>query len=479
MTQDATGAAASSGRKWAAAAVLLLANFMNLVDITIVNVALPSMQAELDAPPNLIEWIVAGYTFSFALLLLPSGRMGDLVGRRRLFVGGIVLFTAASLACGLAPGIGTLVAARVAQGVGAAIMTPQTLALVPTLFPPAQRGAAFGLFALTAGLASVAGPILGGLLIGADIMGLTWRPIFLVNIPLGALALIGAFLFVPETEGNRRLGIDIVGIVLAALAMLAVLVPLVEAPSLGWRTWMWPMVIAAGPLAWAFLAWQRRQEARGAPQLLPMRLARSGPFLSGGTLNAILFSAVPAYFFTMALYLQSGYGLSALQSGLTTTPFPLGVLLASATTGWFGSRWVRPRVMGGGLLICVGFVGQAWAIAGMGDEISWLRMAPWFFLGGFGLGNTVSPLFQVALSAADDDDAGSASGAVQAIRQVGIAFGIAIMGGIFFAILGGAPVGDAGAYRSAMLGAISYASLVALVVALTPLFTPVRIVEKG
>ncbi len=469
----------ASRRKWAAAAVLLLANFMNLIDITIVNVALPSMQEELSAPPNLIEWIVAGYTFSFALLLLPAGRMGDLYGRRRMFVAGIVIFTAASLVCGLAPSVGTLVGARVVQGMGAAIMTPQTLALVPRLFPPEQRGAAFGLFALTAGLASVTGPIVGGLLIGADLFGLTWRPIFLVNIPLGIAALVGAFLFVPRAEGDARLGTDGIGIILAGLAMLAVLVPLIEAPALGWQAWMIAPILAAFPLGWGFLHWQRRQEARDRPQLLPMRLARSGPFLTGGLLGAVLFSAAPAYFFTIALYLQSGYGLTPLQSGLTTTPFPLGVLVASATTGWFGSRWMRGRVVGGGLLFAAGFVGQGWAVMGMGDEISWLRMAPWFFLGGLGLGNIVSPLYQIALAAAGDSDTGSASGAVQAIRQVGIAFGVAIMGGLFFTILGDAAQGDQAAYRAAMLGAIAYACLVALTIVATPFFAPMQLTEKG
>ncbi|OOY25603.1 hypothetical protein BMI91_04140 [Thioclava sediminum] len=465
----------SPARRWAAAAVLLLANFMNLIDITIVNVALPSMKNELAAPPNLIEWIVAGYTFSFAILLLPAGRMGDLLGRRKLFVSGIALFTAASLVCGIAPGIGTLVSARIVQGVGAAIMTPQTLALVPRLFPPEQRGAAFGLFALTAGLASVAGPIVGGVLLTADIYGLGWRPIFLVNIPLGIAAFIAALMLVPKGEGNRKLGIDKVGIAIAAVATLALLFPLVEAPSIGWQVWMYPMVIAAPILGWVFIRWQRHQEERNAPQLLPMRLLRSGSFLSGSLLNAALFTAVPSYFFTMALYLQAGYGLTPLQSGLTTTPFPLGVLLASATTGWFGSRWVRWRVMGGGILIATGFAGQLWAIWTMGDTISWWRMAPWFFFGGFGLGNTVSPLFQVSLSAADSNDSGSASGAVQAIRQVGISFGIAIMGGIFFGMLGGAEPGDHEAYRGAMMSAIGYAMVIASVVILTPWFTPMKI----
>lgn len=469
----------TSRHRWAAVTILLLANFVNLIDITIVNVALPTLQEELQAPPNLIEWIVAGYTFPFALLLLPAGRLGDLYGRRRLFMTGMIIFTTASLVCGLAPGIGTLVAARVAQGIGAALMTPQTLAFVPALFPPEQRGTAFGLFALTAGLAAVTGPVLGGFLIGADIAGLTWRPIFLVNIPIGLIALTGALLFVPKGEGNSKLGIDCVGVGLAAIALLALLIPLVEAPVVGWQPWMWPLVLAFPPLSYGFFRWQMRQEALGQPQLLPMRLTRSGPFLAGGLLNGVLFSAIPSYFFCIALYLQAGHGLTALQSGLTTIPFPIGILFASATTSFFGSRWVKWRVMGGGTLLGIGFLGQAWAVYGMGSTIDWWQMAPWFLIGGFGLGNTVSPLFQVALSSAGETDSGSASGAVQAIRQIGVAFGIAIMGGIFFMTLGDASQGDSAAYRLAMLAALAWAGLVALAVALTPLFTPMQIAENS
>ncbi len=317
------------------------------------------------------------------------------------------------------------------------------------------------------------------MLINSDIMGLTWRPIFLVNIPLGVIAMIGALTLLPKDNGNRKLGIDALGIVLAALTMLALLVPLIEAPTIGWQLWMAPMMLASVPLFWGFIRWQKHQEARQAPQLLPMRLARSGPFLTGSILNAVLFSAVPSFFFTIALYLQSGYGLSPLQSGLTTTPFPVGILFASAATAWFGSRWLRWRVAGGGALLATGFVGQAWIVWGLGTQISWWDLAPWLFICGFGLGNTVSPLFQVALSAADNNDSGSASGAVQAIRQLGVAFGIAIVGGIFFGILGDAAIGDQAAYRSAMMGSIGYAALVAVVLILTPFFTPLGLSDHS
>ena len=451
-------------RAWMAMAVLLTGNFMNLVDVTIVNVALPTLEQELDAAPNLIEWIVAAYTFAFALLLLPAGRAGDLFGRRRMFLAGITVFTVASALSGLAPNIEMLVLARAVQGAGGALMTPQTLALVPALFPPEKRGAVFGLFALAAGLASVSGPILGGLLIGADIGGLSWRPIFLVNIPVGALAILGALRYVPATGGQRDIGIDWTGIALGGLAVLAVLGPLIEAPAIGWRGWMTASVIAAPLLAWGFFRWELRQEARGRPQLLPMRLARQASFRTGTILAAILFSCIPGFFLIVALYLQAGYGLTPLMSGLTTTPFSVGVLVASPVASRLGDRYLARRVAAGCACLAVGLLGIEYAIATMGDQIRWLATAPWFLIGGFGLGTTVSPLFQVALRAADNRDSGSASGAVQSLQQVGSSFGVAIMGGIFFTTLGAARPGDAPVYADAAGRGIWYA--VAAVVAI-------------
>ena len=200
---DGTPQPAVYAGRWIAMAVLLLAGFMNLVDVSIVNVALPSLQHAFDASDSQIEWVVAAYVLVLALGLLPFGRLGDIVGRRRMFVAGVAVFTLGSAICGLAPSMGALVAARVVQGIGGAMMTPQTLAIVPALFPPHERGKAFSLFGLTAGLATVAGPLLGGLLIDADLFGLGWRPIFLVNVPIGLLAVILALYYVPELPGRR------------------------------------------------------------------------------------------------------------------------------------------------------------------------------------------------------------------------------------------------------------------------------------
>ena len=442
--------------RWAAFAVLLAASFMNVMDVTIVNVAMPTLKADFDASPNKIEWVVATYVFVFAVLLLPCGRLGDIIGRRKMFVWGVSLFTLASGLCGLAWSIDALIGARVLQGVGAAMMSPQAMALIPSLFPPKERGSAFSYFALAAGLASVSGPIIGGLLISGNILGLDWRPIFLVNVPVGIVTVLLALRLVPSVPGNRNIGFDGIGIILAGLALFAILLPLVEAPGIGWQLWMWPFVIAAPLLAVGFVRWQQRQAKQNRPQLIPMVLLKRKSFLSGSFLVGLLFSGVPGFFLVMAIYLQDGFGLSPLWSGLTVTPFSIGILLASPVSNWLGDHYLRARVIIGALILALAQVVLHFEVLAITDSYSWFAFAPILFCAGFGLGSTAGPLFQIALSGASGADTGSASGASRAIQQVGSAFGIAIMGGIFFSSLGDASPGAHEAYSSAMVAALYY-----------------------
>ena len=471
-TASETSEPALYPKRHVAIAILLMANFMNLVDVTIVNVALPTLHDELGATPNMIEWIIAGYTFAFALFLLPAGRMGDIFGRRRLFLVGVTVFTAASALCGFSPSVEWLVGARLVQGMGGALMAPQTLAIVPALFPPEERGGVYAYFALTAGLASVTGPIVGGLLIGADILGMSWRPIFLVNIPIGIAAFAGALWVVPAIRGKRSLGIDIVGIPLAALTILALLVPLIEIAALGWRWWMGALFVAAPLLGWLFVRWQGRQERVGGPQLLPMRLLRERAFLTGSILAGVLFSAIPGFFLVFAMYVQSGFGLTPLQSGLMTIPFPLGLIAASPISNRLGDRYLRARVICGSVCIALGFLGIRFAIGQMPDTIHWLYTAPFFALAGIGMGNTVSPLFQTALSTVKGDDSGSASGAVQSFQRLGNSFGVALVGGLFFMALGNAAAGDKAAYAEAARTATLYPLAGLLLIAVFALLRP-------
>ena len=235
-------AADAHPRRWSALATLLLAGFMNLIDVTIVNVALPRLQTSLGATSTEIEWVVAAYVLAFALGLLPFGRLGDMIGRKRVFLIGIGLFTLFSAFCGLAPSMETLIAARVLQGLAGAMMMPQVLAIAQVIFPPRERGLAFSLFGLSAGLASVAGPLAGGLLIGADLFGLDWRPIFLVNIPVGIFAILAGRALIPALPPHPNLTVDFGGVAIAGLSILLLVFPLIEGHGFGWPAWTFVMI---------------------------------------------------------------------------------------------------------------------------------------------------------------------------------------------------------------------------------------------
>ncbi|MFQ1699011.1 MFS transporter [Loktanella agnita] len=421
--------------RWIAVLVLLVASFMNLIDVTIVNVALPSMEAAFNATEAQIEWVVAAYILVFALCLLPAGRAGDSYGRRNVFMVGVTVFTAGSAFCGLAQSIDMLVLARIIQAIGGAMMIPQTLALVPALFPPAERGAVFALFGLSAGLASVAGPLLGGVLIGADLWGLDWRPIFLVNIPVGIIAVLLALRFVPQVPPSDGAKHDPIGVLLAGGALLLVIFPLIEGRLLGWPFWCFAMMVASVPVAVLFVRWQWRQAAAGRPQLLSADLLENRAYVLGIFLTALLFSGMPGFFLITALFLQNGFGLTPLQSGLTTVPFSLGVLGASFVAGRLGNRWLRLRISVGAGMIASGMA-SLWIVTAMVGEtvVSW-HFLPSLLFCGLGLATAISPLFNTVLASVTGENSGAASGALQAFQQVGGALGVAIVGQLFFSRL--------------------------------------------
>ena len=453
MTADA--GAKPDPRRWAAMYTILMTNFMNLMDVTIVNVALPSIQRDLGISDSGLEWIVAGFILTFALGLLPMGRTGDIFGRKRLFLIGVAGFTGASLLCGLAPSGGFLIAARVMQGASAAIMSPQTLAITQELFDADERGSAFALFGLTASLAAVSGPAIGGLLIAADIMGAGWRPIFLINLPIGLLALwLGARL-IPDIPGRGELRQDWVGIVLATLALFCLIFPMVEGRTFGWPAWVFAMLCAAPVLAAAFALWERRQARAALPELLPVALMTNRAYVTGLVMTMALFSTMPAFFFTFALFLQKGFGFTPLHSGLTTMPFPVGIFAASLISTRLGARWPVPRIFAGLVLVFMAFVG-VWAVVRQsGDLASGDFILP-LVVAGFGVGTTIAPLFQTTLASVPMRDAGSASGALQALQQTGGAIGVSAIGLLFFGSLAAAGGGGHAAYRTAMAVAMAY-----------------------
>jgi EmrB/QacA subfamily drug resistance transporter len=459
-------------RRWVALAVLLLASFMNLIDVTIVNVALPSLQQNLGADPNEIEWVIAAYVLSFALGLLPFGRLGDIVGRTRMFLLGVGAFTLASAFCGLAPSIEWLIVARVLQGLAGAAMTPQVLAIATVTFPPEEKGQAFSLFGLSAGLAAVAGPIVGGLLIGADIFGLDWRPIFLVNIPFGILAAVAGWFLIPRTPGHPDLRNDFVGIGLFGAATVAMVYPLIEGRAYGWPVWAWGLMAASLVLAAIFVAWERRRAAANRPQLLNFSLIGNRNYLLGLLITTVFASGVPAMFMVISLLLQSGYGFTPLMSGLTNTPFSVGVVAVSFFIGRLGQRYLRTRLAVGSGLLAIGILWLDLIIRGLGDSLDHWTFLPPLLLAGLGLGIGFSGLFQSVLAGVPPRDAGAGSGALQAFQQIGGAVGVALVGEIFFTQLAGnfaAGNPPQAAFASAAAPAILYQVIsFSLVVMLVP-----------
>ncbi|WP_246739728.1 MFS transporter [Martelella sp. HB161492] len=458
MAQHEAQPEALKGR-WAALAVLLCASFMNLLDVTIVNVALPSIQQGLKASDSAIEWIVAGYVLVFALGLLPFGRLGDIIGRRRIFLVGVTLFTIASGLCGLSHTTYLLVAARFFQGLSAAIMTPQVLALATVMFSAHERPRAFGMFGMTAGLATVLGPVIGGLLIDYNVFGLGWRAIFLINLPIGVFAVIAGRRLIPHAPRRAGMRNDYLGIVLVALAMFCLIFPLVEGRSFGWPLWCFAMMFAALPLLVIFILWQRRQARRDGPQLLSFSLMKSREFVAGAAMSVFFFSTIPGFFFCMALFLQVGFEFTPLHSGLTTVPFSIGVFIASFLGGRLGRIPSKLRVIGGTIVLAVGLFWVRNEVMKIGDVVPALQLAAPLFVSGFGLGVAIASIFQTILAGVPHQDAGAASGALQAVQQLGGAFGITISSGIFFLRIATMTADGSGphlAYSDAFAQAIIY-----------------------
>ncbi|WP_282602834.1 MFS transporter [Paracoccus sp. PARArs4] len=435
---------------WAATVLLLMGNFMNLIDVSIVNVALPSIRDSLQASETQIEWISAAYVLTFAVGLLPCGRFGDKLGRRRLFLSGVSLFTLASAFCGLAPNVEVLIASRALQGIGGAMMVPQVMAIMHVIFRPEEKARAFALAGVIISLGAVTGPLLGGVLITFDMGGLDWRPIFLVNLPFGIVVVLAGMRLIPRLNPDRTMRIDWPGVLLFGLTITLVVLPVIEGPLLGWPAWSIAALVSALPVGALFLRRQIGLERRGQAQLLPVSLLHDRGFLSGISIVMLHFSAIPGMFLVFAIYLQTGFGFTPLESGLATAPFPLGVMTGSWITGRFGTKGIPWRIAtGAAILLC----GMTWFRMMTGQPPEGLQIwtfAPPLAVNGLGMGLAISPLFQLVLRDVPGRIAGAATGTMQALQQVGAAIGIAIISGLFFVRL------QAQGYSEAMHHALGY-----------------------
>jgi len=432
-------AAFSNKRRTIALVIVALAFVMDLLDSTIVNIAIPSIRTNLNASYSAIQWIVAGYSLAFALLLVTGGRMGDVFGYKKLFLIGIGGFTLASLLSGVSQDSSMLIVARVLQGSMAALMVPQVMSLMQIMYKPAERGGINGLFGGLGGLAATLGPIVGGLLIKANMFNLDWRPIFLINIPIGLFGLFAAIKYLPNGKSSHPLKLDFIGTLIIMVALLLLVFPLIQGRELNWPIWSFVMMAVSLPFFAVFVWWQRHKaDSDGSPLILPS-LFRNRSFAVGLSVNLIFEMAMIGFFLTFGLMMQIGLGFSPIHAALTGIPLAIGIGLTMAILG----KKVIPKLGRYSLSIGTLLMGAGASIVAViiyhyGLSLHSWQLIPGLLIMGTGMGCVFGALFAAVLNGVDPKHAGSASGTLNAVQQVGGVIGVAIVGVIFFGQLSSA-----------------------------------------
>ncbi|HET7791745.1 MAG TPA: MFS transporter [Rhizobacter sp.] len=421
--------------------VMLAGPFMVVLDFFIVNVALPSLQHDLQASAAALEWVVAGYGLANAALLVTGGRLGDLHGRRRLFMLGTAAFTLASAACGLAPDAATLVLARIAQGAAGAMLQPQVIAMLSALFTGERRARAFAAYGIAMGLAAAGGQVIGGALIEANVASLGWRGCFLINLPIGVACLLLTPRVLPDLPGRPGSGLDVGGIVLVALTLVATVFPLVHGREHGWPAWSFALLSGSVPLAWGFARHQRSRAAAGRPPLVPPVLWQQRRYVAGLVTTLAFFCGNASLYFVLALYLQHGLHLSPLAAGSVFSVLAIGFFASSMLAPRTGRALGPAALMTGALVLAAG---HAISLVLLGhvdaSRIAWLL--PGFLLQGWGLGMVMAPLSAAVLAGVPAEHAGVASGVMATTQQLGNALGVALIGILYFSAHGfGAALG--------------------------------------
>ncbi|ASY77607.1 MFS transporter [Pectobacterium polaris] len=450
---------------WLGLSVLLMAGFVTIFDLFVVNVAIPSMQADLGASFAQIGFIVAGYELAFGVLLITGGRLGDVFGRRRLFVVGMAGFTLASALCGLAPSAGFLIGARILQGLAAALLFPQVYASIRVNFDGDDSRLAFGLLGMTLGLAAIAGQILGGWLVHANLFGLGWRSIFLINVPIGLLA-IAAARFIPESRTPQRPSLDWTGVALVSVGLMLLLVPMIEGPGQGWPAWSLWMLFAATLLLAFFYRQQERRQRAGHLPLVDMRLLAQRRFLLGVLLVLLVYSTSSSFFLCFALLVQTGLGLDPFLAGSIFAPCSVGFVLASLAAPRLVARWGTAAIVAGALVYAVSIGLLIMQVQIAGADLVAVQLIPVLVVVGAGQGFIMTPLLNLVLGFVDEVQAGMASGVISTVQQVGAALGVAVVGILFGTALatGDDAVAQAGQYVSAFVAGMLYNLVAALLV---------------
>ncbi len=418
---------------------LLIVSFafvMDLLDATIINIALPSIRADLGASFAAIQWMVAGYIMAFALLLITGGRMGDVFGYKKMFLIGIAGFTVASLVCGVAGTPQLLVVARIIQGGMAALMVPQVMSMVQVMYKPNERAKVMGLFGMLGGMAATLGPILGGLLISANFFNLDWRPIFLINLPVGIAAFIAGVKFLPAGKSPHPLRLDIIGTLLLVVALSLLIFPLIQGRELDWPAWTFWMLAASVPAMALFARYEKYKDKKDNSALIEPSLMKKRTFKGGLAVNLVLMAAMLGFFLTFTIVLQAGFGMSVLKAALVGIPTAIGIGSAIAIISQkLAPILGRYTVTLGSVVGAIGFAITAWVFTTYGIHTAGWQLIPGLLIIGVGLGSIMGSMFAVTLQDVDPRHAGSASGSLSAVQQIGGAVGVAVIGVVFFGLI--------------------------------------------
>ncbi len=419
---------------WLVLTVVFIADIMDLIDSSVANLAGPSIRADLGGGPMTIQWVLTAYTAAFALGLITSGRLGDLLGRRRLFLLGMVGFTASSLACGLAPSALLLIVTRLLQGIFGSVMIPQGMALVKVVFPPEHLRKALIPFGPVMGLATVAGPILAGWLLNLDLFGSAWRPIFLINVPFGLIAGVLGWRVLPQRSGeDSKVRLDLTGVGLLTASSALLIIPLVQGRDLGWPAWTYLMMVSSVVVLALFVVSERHSTY---PVITPS-LFRKRSFVVGLMIVAGFYASLSAFVLVINLLLQLGMHWTPLRTGLTLIPWAIGTAVAVLLAGAVLAEKLGRATLHIGLsLAVIGLLVLWWSVAHWGTGITFWELAPALLLTGFGAGLVFVPLFDFILGDATTDEVGTGAGMLNAVQQFAGAVGVAALGTVFFARVG-------------------------------------------
>ncbi|MFD4139188.1 MULTISPECIES: MFS transporter [unclassified Streptomyces] len=432
-SQPAVTDTASDRRRWIALAIVMTAAFMDLVDVTIVNIAIPSIRGDLGASFGAIQWITAGYALAFAAGLITGGRLGDIYGRKRLFLIGITGFTLASALCGFAANEEMLIASRLLQGATAALMVPQVLAIIHVTFPAHERGKVFGMFGAIIGLGAVSGPLLGALLTQWNLFGLEWRPIFLINLPVGIAGLLLGRTFITESRAPKALRLDLVGVAMVTLALLMLIYPLTRGHELGWPLWGHLCMAGSVLVFAAFVVYEKYKTRKDGSPLVELSLFKVKSFAAGVAVQLTFGIVMGIFFLVWTLYMQVGLGWSLLKAGLTGVPFSIAVSAAAGmSVQMLVPRFGRKVLQAGAAIMASGLLIYIWEAGRYGTGIHpWQMILPLVVMGA-GMGLIVAPLTDAVLSDVPREHAGSASGLINTTGQMGMALGLGLVSVVFF-----------------------------------------------